>query len=105
MKITIDTREDSPEEIRKAIRMLSSLVHERDVHSNSGNIFDKPGPMPEQPSRNIFESPEPTVTPATSSSEPSGNVFGNLFGDTSQQETPEIKPIEKDEIPDIMPYD
>ncbi|MBI2651577.1 hypothetical protein HYX01_03840 [Candidatus Woesearchaeota archaeon] len=28
MKITIDTKEDSPEEIKKAIKMLSSLIGE-----------------------------------------------------------------------------
>ena len=39
MKITIDTKEDSHEEIRKVIRMLSSLVGEQEVVSNQGNIF------------------------------------------------------------------
>lgn len=33
MKITIDTKEDSPEEIKKVITMLSSLIH-------SGNVFE-----------------------------------------------------------------
>jgi len=39
MKITIDTKEDSHEEIRKVIRMLSSLVGEQEIISNQGNIF------------------------------------------------------------------
>ena len=39
MKIQIDTKEDSHEEIRKVIRMLSSLVGEQEVISNQGNIF------------------------------------------------------------------
>ena len=39
MKIQIDTKEDSHEEIRKVIRMLSSLVGEQEVVSNQGNIF------------------------------------------------------------------
>ncbi|MBW2975903.1 hypothetical protein KY347_00495 [Candidatus Woesearchaeota archaeon] len=38
MKITIDTKEDSHEEIRKIIRMLSSLVGE-EVISNQGDMF------------------------------------------------------------------
>ncbi len=105
MKISIDTKEDSPEEIKKAIRMLSSLVHEHEVYTNEGsrNIFEQPGSMQEP--TNTFGSNEPTVTPASSGSEPSGNVFGNLFGDTPQQETPKIKPVEKDDMPEIMPYD
>lgn len=38
MKLTIDTRDDSPEDIRKAIKMLQSLV---------GDIQDAPRPSPE----------------------------------------------------------
>ena len=33
MKITIDTREDSPEELRKLIRMLSALIGDADFGS------------------------------------------------------------------------
>tara|TARA_Y100000294_G_C8520193_1_gene322575 strand:- start:813 stop:1139 length:327 start_codon:yes stop_codon:yes gene_type:complete len=39
MKITIDTKEDSHQEIRKIIRMLSSLVGEKEVMSNQSDIF------------------------------------------------------------------
>lgn len=70
MKITIDTKEDSPEEIKNIIKMLSSLVGEK-VQTN-------------QP--NIFEDSSPEVTP----SQP-GNVFGNIFEDAQ----PEIKPSEE----------
>lgn len=101
MKISIDTKEDSVGEIKKAIRMLYSLVQEREVHTNQRNIFEQSGSMQEP--TNVFGNSEPTETPT--SSEPSGGIFGNLFGETSQQETPEIKPIEKDDIPEIMPYD
>ena len=38
MKITIDTKEDSHEEIQKVIKMLSSLVGQ-EVISNSADIF------------------------------------------------------------------
>lgn len=37
MKITIDTKEDSREEIRKVIRMLSNLVEASSEHH--GNMF------------------------------------------------------------------
>ena len=86
MKISIDTKEDSTEEIKKAIRMLYSLVQERETYTNQGNIFGSPGPM---------------STP--SSSEETGSVFGNLFGDSSSQTT-ETKEPEKEEIPQIIPY-
>ena len=39
MKITIDTKEDSHTEIRKIIRMLSSLVGEKEVMSNQSDMF------------------------------------------------------------------
>ena len=39
MKIQIDTKEDSHEEIKKVIKMLSSLVGNHEVMSNQGNIF------------------------------------------------------------------
>jgi len=39
MKITIDTKEDSHEEIQKVIKMLSSLVNGKEVMSNTGDIF------------------------------------------------------------------
>jgi hypothetical protein len=98
MKISIDTKEDSTEEIRKAIKMLYSLVQERQVHTNQRNIFDNPGSM--QQSDNILGSSEPTTQ---SSDEPSGNVFGNLFGDSSSSSTEETKEPEE-ETPEIIPY-
>jgi len=39
MKITIDTKEDSHQEIQKVIKMLSSLVGQ-EVMSNQGDLFD-----------------------------------------------------------------
>ena len=39
MKITIDTKEDSQEEIRNIIKMLSSLVDKKEVMSNEGDMF------------------------------------------------------------------
>ena len=42
MKITIDTKEDSHEEIKKIIKMLSSLVGE-EILTNQGNIFEDKG--------------------------------------------------------------
>ena len=42
MKITIDTKEDSHEEIRKIIKMLSSLVVE-EAFTGHGNVFENQG--------------------------------------------------------------
>ena len=41
MKITIDTKEDSYEEIRKIIKMLSSLIGEKEVMTNQPEINEQ----------------------------------------------------------------
>ena len=82
MKLTIDTKEDSKEEIKKAIRMLSAIVGDSEIYTNSPQ---------KQHNANLFESSSNTITPAsTASPEPSqGSVFGNIFGDIGQSSSPE----------------
>jgi len=94
MKITIDTKEDSPEEIKNIIKMLSSLVREK--------------PLTNQP--NIFEDSSPEVKPSTSG----GNIFGNIFdssknGETLTEEKEEEPKIEekeefKEDTPSVQEY-
>lgn len=86
IKITIDTKEDSHEEIRRIIRMLSSLVGEKEVFENK---------------RNVFESND---TPQ--------NVFGNIFDNNQQENKEEPKEDavestedEKTDVPQVMEYD
>jgi hypothetical protein len=64
MKITIDTKEDSPEDIRKAIQLLSGLVEEKKHHP-----------------KNIFEEDSHAVEPAPSvfDTKSEGSVFGAMF--------------------------
>ncbi|MEM4239588.1 MAG: hypothetical protein QXM31_00525 [Candidatus Woesearchaeota archaeon] len=82
MKISIDTAADSKEDIRKAIRLLQSLVE----HEGSRNIFDSPSPS-------LFSDTQarPEASPAA--------AFGNLFGDNApaQQSTLAEVPVEKKE--------
>ncbi len=97
MKISIDTKEDSPEEIRKAIMMLNSLLHEKETYSNSGNIFESSSSS----SRDIFGNAQ-----QPSSSDNSGNIFGNMFGESStpQPSSAQEPEPEKQDIPEIIPY-
>jgi len=102
MKITIDTKEDSHEDLRKVIAMLSKLIEGSEHHSNifedSGSSLDLPG------------------TDSSSSSESSGtNAFANMFGDSSGEETP-VLPVsessdeddsdeeQEEDAPEIMEY-
>ncbi len=81
MKITIDTKEDSHEEIRKVIKMLSSLIGEREIFSNQPNIFED-------------------------NSEPS-SAFASMFGSAStpsEESKEEVKVGESEEIPEVVEY-
>ena len=55
MKIQIDTKTDSPEEIRKVIKLLTGLVGGHNVYTNEP-AQEKPAAQP-----NIFDSPSPAV--------------------------------------------
>jgi hypothetical protein len=94
MKITIDTSQDSHSEIRKAIRMLQSIVGEGGaVYSNS-------------PSRNIFDDPSPSLDssqesePSHASEETTGSAFASIFDNPapSSEEDKEEEPKERPQI-------
>ncbi len=54
MKITIDTKEDSEHEIKKAIKLLVSLVGSGNVYSNDPDFVSS-----EKKTKNIFDDNEP----------------------------------------------
>ncbi len=86
MKITIDTASDSHDQIRKAIRLLQSII-EHDPASGSRNIFDSP-------SADIFSS-----SPAQSEQASPTSAFGAMFGnDAPVQPAPQKKDSPKVEL-------
>ena len=100
MKITIDTKEDSHDEIRKLIRMLQHLIREQPV-TNQPNIFEDP---------NSFGVSSQDEVSSTSSQ---GNVFGNIFDTPTQTENSEPSQTKeqapeteekREETPNIIPY-
>ena len=99
MKIEIDTKHDSPEEIRKVINMLQHLVGEKS-YTNTQNIFEDPSSFGTTPT---------TEEPTTPTEQPT-NAFVNMFGDSSRE--PKEKPMdepkepeeEKEEVPEVIPY-
>lgn len=108
MKITIDTKEDSHEEITKVIRLLTHLTgeHKEEIHSNK-NIFDDSPTLDLPTSESSQELPVDEPTPPSQQ----GNVFGNLFENKSsnqsntQEPTTQIEEDEKTEdIPEVIPY-
>ena len=102
MKITIDTKEDSHEEIQRVIKMLSSLVGE-EMMSNQGDIFSDSSS--ESKSSDMF---------SDESSKTEGSDIFNMFGssESSNSETKtedtEEKKEEKDDvdidIPEVREY-
>ena len=74
MKLTIDTKEDSHDEIRKAIRMLSTIVGDEPAYTNS---------PPKEHHANIFDSGSSSLgspAPEPAASEPAQNAFASMFG-------------------------
>lgn len=113
MKIEIDTKHDSPEEIQKVIKMLQHLVGEKS-YTNTQNIFEDPDSFgtsgaPEEPTQSSEpeqSSTEPIVQTGT-------NAFVNMFGSAGEpKEEPMNEPPEeqeepeeeKEEIPEVIPY-
>jgi hypothetical protein len=90
MQITIDTKRDTSEDIKKVIKLLSHLVGEH--------------PTTNQP--NLFNDSIPPNKPAETNS---GNVFGNMFEnpqskESQTEETAEIQEEKEEEIPELIPY-
>ncbi len=73
MKITIDTKHDTHTEIRKAIKLLYSLIGENEVYTNE--------PVGEKPT-NIFEDSSPQV----------GNMMSLFDNMDTPKETTELTP-------------
>ena len=94
MKITIDTSQDSHSEIKKAIRMLQSIVgHSDEVYTNapSRNIFDDPSPgLGQSPQKSLPEEPA------------SSNAFASMFNTPASTDDDKEKETEEDDaIPQI----
>ena len=72
VKITIDTKEESPESIRHVIKLLSNILGE--AHNN--DLFSN------QPkAHNLFED-TPKQAPVESQENSSGGIFGNILGES-----------------------
>ena len=94
MKITIDTKEDSHEEIRKVIRLLSHMVGDNAMANfeapASSDVFSDNTPAESEP---LAQASEPAQAPS------SGGVFGNMFDNPAPVEKAADEP-EKEEEPE-----
>jgi hypothetical protein len=94
MKITIDTKEDSHDEIQKVLNLLSSLVGNQEVVSNQGDLFSD------------------NSNPESEKSDNSNTDMFSMFNSDSTQDEPKIEKSSEDnpnkesefDIPDIKEY-
>ena len=101
MKVTIDTNNDSHENIKRVIKMLQSIVGE-EIMSNSPSLLDMPVDIPaqqtESPMMGIFGDTSTTET-KSESAEDSGNIanagteelFADIFGEQHPDEEQQKK--------------
>lgn len=93
MKIEIDTQRDSPEEIRKAVRLLQSLLSEHSYTNEPSGV------------RNIFDD---SPVSGTSSEQPPSQPAGGLLGifDNPQQSTVSKKSDDSNsgDVPPVVEY-
>ncbi len=117
MQITIDTKKDDREEIKKVISLLSTLVENQKYSRTSSNIFESSGNSLDIAGSK--SSPETENEPAQPNSQPvSGNAFSNMFGNSGTENEvkkdkeedkitfpdPEKKEKEGDDIGEIQVY-
>ena len=81
MKITIDTKHDSKEEIKKIIGLLNHLVDSEPVYSNSSSEFSNPFDIPNSSEKKE----EPT------------NAFASMFGENSTPTETTEEPKDEEE--------
>ena len=93
MRITIDTKTDSKDEIRKAIKLLMGLTGHHEVYSNEPE--EKP---PSQP--NIFDNPEPAVPNMMSMFDSSPETPSTPTTETTEEK----KEDSSDDVPQVEFY-
>jgi len=87
MKIQVDTKQDSHDEIRKVIKLLMGIVGGHGIYTNEPE--EKPAAQP-----NIFDSPSPAVP----------NLMSMFDSAPSTPTTNSPEPEKKDDIPQVEFY-
>ena len=104
MKITIDTKEDSHQEIQKVIKMLSSLVGQ-EVMSNQRDLFDDSTSSSDilgddsskAESPNMFGDSVTDTAESSDSNGSGGGMFNMFNSDSGSSASPDDAPEETQE--------
>lgn len=100
MKITIDTKSDSKEEIRRAVELLNNLLGTRSTQPR--NLFDdNPSSSVGNP-LSMFDNSNSSPPPSNSSSS-TPNAFNSMFNNEPESKE-ELKEDDDDSVPEIEFY-
>ena len=109
MKISIDTKEDSQEDIKRAIRLLQNIVGDsQEVFTNEPTVTSSNGENTSSPTANIFgdtaeisleqnNSSQSTHETQSESSESTEDLFAELFSEDEIKNMDKVKDDE-DEV-------
>ncbi|MBI3036665.1 hypothetical protein HYY73_02825 [Candidatus Woesearchaeota archaeon] len=97
MKISIDTKEDSPEEIRKLIRMLLALVGE------SSSYGERTPPATGEGLFDMFGDPAASTSEQQQMGKSSGGMDINDFLDSPKEPSQQNSGSDDDDIK-VVPY-
>ena len=107
MKITIDTREDSHEEITKVINLLTALL---DGSGNTNALSDEPKPIVGEGIFGMFSSNREEEAPSSSTETSAVTEVEGMLNENEERgvHTPEPKAAagvkKEDDEPRIVPY-
>ncbi|MBS3133406.1 hypothetical protein J4470_04795 [Candidatus Woesearchaeota archaeon] len=109
MKITIDTKEDSHDEIRKIVNMLNSLIEANLAEQSEQS--SEPQPIVGEGIFGMFSGNREEEAPAAMPETPSGSEVEGMLAENREEsvDLPEPKVIEdvkrhSDDEPRIVPY-
>ncbi len=104
MKLTIDTKEDSFEDIKKVVHLLTEILQRKE--SSGSSVFDAPADAGTAGLMSLFNEPEQAMqsqasspSASSTSNEPPFNSVMGLFNKTEEK-----KEEKDDDMPGMMVY-
>jgi len=109
MKITIDTKEDSHDEIRRLITLLTSLMNNEVDSPGESGLSNDPKPIIGEGVFGMFSNNNEENAPASKPETASGSEVTGVFSDSKETaaDVPEpnvVENVKKDDETRVVPY-
>ena len=109
MKITIDTKEDSHDEIKRLITLLTSLMNNEVDSPGESGLSDDPEPIVGEGVFGMFSNNNEQEAPAAKPETAAGSEVTGVFSDNKETDAdvPEpdvVENVKKDDEPQVVPY-